>query len=124
RAVRSTQLERQLETQNQILQVTERRAREETNERMAAPAVGPSPVAEPPTRDTRVTEDGFQVSVVGAVNTQSAVTLWARDNPIVLDAIARAGGFAANANRDAVRIIRSKADGSRETVALTETLVM
>jgi protein involved in polysaccharide export with SLBB domain len=124
-AVEQTRLERQLATQNQVLQATAQRAREEASERLAAQGFATQPAAEPAgTQETRVTDDHFQVSVVGAVNTQNAVTLSARDNPIVLDAIARAGGFATNANRDAVRIIRAKADGSRETVTLTEALIM
>ncbi|MDO8545700.1 MAG: M56 family metallopeptidase [Opitutaceae bacterium] len=145
------QLERELMTQSQMLQSIVARAREETRGTVAAvgggavpPAVrSPEPAAAPietrpaaphptpaPTPSvtassfTSVTDDSFQVSVVGAVNTQSAVNLTAREHPIVLDAIARAGGFTAKADRGAVRIIRSKADGSRETITLTEEVVM
>jgi protein involved in polysaccharide export with SLBB domain len=112
--VRQVQVERQLAARNQLAEVAAQPAREEAGERVSIPA----------TRETRVAEDRFEVSVVGAVNTQSAVTVSGRDNPIVLDAIARAGGFATNANRDAVRLIRSRPDGNRETVTLTEALVM
>jgi beta-lactamase regulating signal transducer with metallopeptidase domain/protein involved in polysaccharide export with SLBB domain len=109
KAVELSKLERQYGTQNQILHSIAERARE-------VKTASPNNSAE--------TDHSFQVSVVGAVNTQSAVTLAVRDNPIVLDAIARAGGFASNADRGAVRMIRAKPDGSRETITLTESVVM
>lgn len=108
-------LRRQFETENQILQSMAQRARDE------AMTVRPAETSGQPPREP---DDAFQVSVVGAVNAQSAVTLSGRDQPIVLDAIARAGGFAANANRAAVRLIRAKPDGTRETITLSESVVM
>lgn len=68
--------------------------------------------------------DEFSVSVVGAVNAQGAVTLRETQKPIALDAIARAGGFAANADRKSVRLIRSDAGGVRTTSVLAEEVLM
>jgi protein involved in polysaccharide export with SLBB domain len=66
----------------------------------------------------------FSVSVVGAVNRQGAIEFSASETPIVLEAIARAGGFAGNANRGALRLIRREADGTRSSRTLAEEDVM
>ncbi len=76
----------------------------------------PAPSAAPP--------DEFFVSVLGAVNAQGAVTLRETHKPIALDAIARAGGFAANADRKSVRLIRSDTSGTRTTSVLAEDVLM
>lgn len=77
---------------------------------------GPSPAAP--------ASDEFTVSVLGAVNAQGAVTLRETPRPLVLDALARAGGFAPNADRAAVRLIRLAEDGSRSTSILAEDALM
>ncbi len=105
--VQYRQLEREYLTQNQILQNIVARAREEIT---AAAA--------------RAESDEFNVSVLGAVNAQGVVTLRRADQPIALDAIARAGGFAPNADRAAVRLIRADASGTRATTVLPEDALM
>lgn len=66
----------------------------------------------------------FSVSVVGAVNKQTAAEFSGKAKPIVLDAIARAGGFAPNADRSAVQLIRMNPDGKRTTQVMTKEMLM
>ena len=103
---------RELHAQEALLQEMIRRAADE----MAgvAPAAATTPVP----------AGGFSVSVLGAVNRQGSVAFAATEKPIVLDAIARAGGFAANASRRGVRLIRVDAAGVRSTRELTEENLM
>ncbi len=105
--VQYRQLEREFLSQNQVLQNIVARAREET----AAAAA-------------RAESDEFNVSVLGAVNAQGVVALRRADQPIALDAIARAGGFAAHADRTAVRLLRADAQGTRTTTVLAEEALM
>ncbi len=72
----------------------------------------------------RADADEFFVSVLGAVNAQGSFPLRAEQKPIALDAIARAGGFAPNADRTGVRLIRLASDGARTTKALPEDELM
>ncbi|MES2693010.1 MAG: M56 family metallopeptidase [Verrucomicrobiota bacterium] len=104
--------ERRLGSQEKILQAMIERSRDEGAEAKSTRVTG-SPVG-----------DEFTVSVVGAVNAQGAYRLRAADRPIVLDAIARAGGFAPKADRSAVTLIRAGADGSRAPTALRELELM
>jgi beta-lactamase regulating signal transducer with metallopeptidase domain/protein involved in polysaccharide export with SLBB domain len=67
--------------------------------------------------------DAFTISVIGAVNNQSGVVFGANEKPMVLDAIARAGGFAANANRAGVRLIRTES-GERKSLTFAEDDLM
>jgi polysaccharide export outer membrane protein len=62
--------------------------------------------------------------VIGAVNQQGAIAFSSLDKPIMLDAIARAGGFGPRADRNAVRVIRQNPDGSRANLTLTEPELM
>ena len=73
--------------------------------------------ASPPASD-------ITVSVIGAVNAQGSVGFTAADKPIALNAIAASGGFAPNADRTAVKLLRAQPDGTRKTLALTEQMLM
>jgi protein involved in polysaccharide export with SLBB domain len=64
------------------------------------------------------------VSVIGAVNAQGSVGFAAADKPIALNAIAAAGGFAPNADRNAVRVLRAEPNGTRKALELTEEMLM
>ncbi len=65
----------------------------------------------------------FIVSVLGAVTSQGSVQMNLDEHPIVLDAIARAGGFTAQADQKSVRLIRLTAEGGRiETILTAEIL--
>ena len=77
-----------------------------------------------PDAATALRAGDFSVSVVGAVNHQAGVAFSAQDKPMVLDAIARAGGFTSAANRSGVRILRLQPDGTRRSIALSESEVM
>jgi beta-lactamase regulating signal transducer with metallopeptidase domain/protein involved in polysaccharide export with SLBB domain len=114
RAVDFTNKQRALSEEEQSLQTSVARAAERRFEMMGGPAAAIAAA--------KAAED-FTVSVVGAVNNQSGVTFAGRDKPMVLDAIARAGGFAPNANRGAVRLIRSAPD-ERRSLVLTEEMLM
>ena len=106
---------RALQVNTQILQSIMARAR----------AVDDSPLPDSSRRDAAIRPSpDFTVSVMGEVNQQGAIAFSAKDNPIVLDVIARAGGFTSRANRGAVRIIHSNADGSRTEATLTAEVLM
>ena len=110
-AVEYNNRERELQAQAQIL------------ERILLRGTEAAIVAEA-AENTAAAAGEITVSVVGAVHRQGAYRLSSREKPVALDAIARAGGFAATANRAAVRILRSAPDGSRTTLPLTETAIM
>jgi beta-lactamase regulating signal transducer with metallopeptidase domain/DNA uptake protein ComE-like DNA-binding protein len=127
-AVKIVRAERALQTQEQILHRVVAQAEGSEANRSAASAASSSAVAAStvgtPPANPRPVDEVFQVSVIGAVNKQDAVGLVARDNPIVLDAIARAGGFSPIADRGGVRIIRSMPDGRRVTLTFSEEEIM
>lgn len=110
------------------------RSRQGANGVMRSPAPEMMAATLPSTRAPEATPSGplaiastggdFSVSIVGAVNNQSGVNFSAGEKPIVLDAIARAGGFAANADRESVRILRIGSDGSRSTIGVGEQQLM
>lgn len=116
-ALTYNEMSRELQMQMQILQNL--MARQAELAMPPVPAVAtPAPSAEAPFAG------GFSISVMGAVPRQGAVAFAKEDSPIVLDAIARAGGFGERADRNAVRLMRLQPDGSRSTVVLTEAAIM
>jgi len=123
-----TRLERELKTNEALLQSVAARSLE-TTLTQDIEARGPERVDSRPgnpasqNAGTPASRD-FTISVFGAVNQQGGISFSDKDKPIMLDAIARSGGFAPRADRNAVRVIRLNPDGSRRTHTLTEAELM
>lgn len=101
------------------------RAQEEVLQRLVAREM--EPAASGVSRETASPgNDGFTVSVMGAVRQPGAVFFARDERPILLDVIARAGGFVGGADRGAVKVVHVNPDGSRstDTVSFAEERLM